>query len=67
MPPGRTQLLPSVKIIVPMHYGTFPLLAGTPAQVHEHLARKDVNLCKLGVMEALPLEGRPVKDVLSFL
>lgn len=35
-----TELLPSVKTVVPMHYGTFPLLTGTPAQLEAFLAEK---------------------------
>ena len=27
-----------VKQVVPMHYGTFPLLTGTPEQLEQHLA-----------------------------
>ena len=29
-----------VKQVVPMHYGTFPLLTGTPEQLEQHLVRK---------------------------
>jgi L-ascorbate metabolism protein UlaG (beta-lactamase superfamily) len=28
--------------VLPMHYGTFPLLAGTPAQLRDELARRDL-------------------------
>ena len=52
MDPRRTakavELL-GVKTVVPMHYGTFPLLAGTPDQLREQLAgRADVVACRPG-------------------
>ena len=31
-------LAPTVRIVVPMHYGTWPILAGTPAQLQAELA-----------------------------
>jgi L-ascorbate metabolism protein UlaG (beta-lactamase superfamily) len=34
-----TKLL-KVRTVIPMHYGTFPLLAGTPAQLHLELRRQ---------------------------
>ena len=36
-----------VKQVVPMHYGTFPLLTGTPAQLKEHLAGTGIEVLEL--------------------
>ena len=36
-----------VKQVVPMHYGTFPLLTGTPAQLKEHLAGAGIEVLEL--------------------
>jgi L-ascorbate metabolism protein UlaG (beta-lactamase superfamily) len=36
-----------VKQVVPMHYGTFPLLTGTPAALRERLAGRDVEVLEL--------------------
>jgi L-ascorbate metabolism protein UlaG (beta-lactamase superfamily) len=36
-----------VKQVVPMHYGTFPLLTGTPEQLESHLAGSDIQVLKL--------------------
>jgi L-ascorbate metabolism protein UlaG (beta-lactamase superfamily) len=36
-----------VKQVVPMHYGTFPLLTGTPEQLEEHLAGSGISVLKL--------------------
>jgi L-ascorbate metabolism protein UlaG (beta-lactamase superfamily) len=36
-----------VKQVVPMHYGTFPLLTGTPAQLKEHLAGTNIQVLEL--------------------
>jgi L-ascorbate metabolism protein UlaG (beta-lactamase superfamily) len=36
-----------VKQVVPMHYGTFPLLTGTPAQLKEHLAGTTIQVLEL--------------------
>jgi L-ascorbate metabolism protein UlaG (beta-lactamase superfamily) len=36
-----------VKQVVPMHYGTFPLLTGTPEQLEQHLAGKGIDVLKL--------------------
>jgi L-ascorbate metabolism protein UlaG (beta-lactamase superfamily) len=36
-----------VKQVVPMHYGTFPLLTGTPEQLEEHLAGTGIEVLKL--------------------
>src|SRR5687767_11511343 len=36
-----------VKQVVPMHYGTFPLLTGTPDQLEKHLAGSDIEVLKL--------------------
>jgi L-ascorbate metabolism protein UlaG (beta-lactamase superfamily) len=33
--------------VVPMHYGTFPLLTGTPAQLKEHLAGTNIQVLEL--------------------
>eukprot|EP00743_Colponemidia_sp_Colp-15_P001363 GILK01001494.1.p1 GENE.GILK01001494.1~~GILK01001494.1.p1 ORF type:complete len:245 (+),score=28.19 GILK01001494.1:43-777(+) len=32
-----TRFLHSVRVVVPMHFGTFPLLKGTPAELQSHL------------------------------
>ena len=37
----------SVKQVVPMHYGTFPLLTGTPEQLEQHLAGSGIEVLKL--------------------
>ncbi len=36
-----------VRQVVPMHYGTFPLLTGTPAKFKEHLAGSDIQVLEL--------------------
>lgn len=36
-----------VKQVVPMHYGTFPLLTGTPQQLEEHLSGKGIEVLRL--------------------
>jgi L-ascorbate metabolism protein UlaG (beta-lactamase superfamily) len=36
-----------VKQVVPMHYGTFPLLTGTPEQLEQHLEGKGIQVLKL--------------------
>jgi L-ascorbate metabolism protein UlaG (beta-lactamase superfamily) len=36
-----------VKQVVPMHYGTFPLLTGTPAQLREHLSGSGIEVLEL--------------------
>jgi L-ascorbate metabolism protein UlaG (beta-lactamase superfamily) len=36
-----------VKQVVPMHYATFPLLTGTPAQLKEHLAGTNIQVLEL--------------------
>ena len=36
-----------VKQVVPMHWGTFPLLTGTPAQLKEHLAGSGIEVLEL--------------------
>lgn len=36
-----------VKQVVPMHYGTFPMLTGTPAQLKEHLAGTNIQVLEL--------------------
>ena len=36
-----------VKQVVPMHYGTFPLLTGTPGQLKEHLAGTGIEVLEL--------------------
>lgn len=36
-----------VKQVVPMHYGTFPLLTGTPEQLETHLAGSNIEVLKL--------------------
>jgi len=36
-----------VKQVVPMHYGTFPLLSGTPEQLEQHLAGTGIDVLKL--------------------
>eukprot|EP00128_Syssomonas_multiformis_P004471 Colp12_sorted_trinity150504_noHs@10585 len=58
-------LLLTVKIVVPMHFGTFPLLAGTPSELQRGLTRKDVNICKLNPGESFALEGRPVESLFA--
>jgi len=36
-----------VKQVVPMHYGTFPLLTGTPEQLEQHLSGSGIGVLKL--------------------
>lgn len=36
-----------VKQVVPMHYGTFPLLTGTPRQLEQHLQGKGIEVLTL--------------------
>ena len=36
-----------VKQVVPMHFGTFPLLTGTPDQLEQHLAGSGIEVLKL--------------------
>jgi L-ascorbate metabolism protein UlaG (beta-lactamase superfamily) len=36
-----------VKQVVPMHWGTFPLLTGTPAQLEQHLAGSGIQVLRL--------------------
>ena len=36
-----------VKQVVPMHYGTYPLLTGTPEQLEQHLAGKGIEVLTL--------------------
>jgi L-ascorbate metabolism protein UlaG (beta-lactamase superfamily) len=36
-----------VKQVVPMHWGTFPLLRGTPAELKEHLTGKQIEVLEL--------------------
>ena len=36
-----------VKQVVPMHYGTFPLLTGTPEQLEQHLAGSGIEVLRL--------------------
>ena len=36
-----------VKQVVPMHWGTFPLLTGTPAHLKEHLAGSGIEVLEL--------------------
>jgi L-ascorbate metabolism protein UlaG (beta-lactamase superfamily) len=36
-----------VKQVVPMHYGTFPLLTGTPAKLKEYLAGTNIQVLDL--------------------
>ena len=36
-----------VKQVVPMHYGTFPLLTGTPEQLEQHLSGSGIEVLKL--------------------
>ncbi|KNC79884.1 hypothetical protein SARC_07738 [Sphaeroforma arctica JP610] len=60
-------LLKSVNIVVPMHFGTFPLLAGTPAELKKLVTSKTVNVCELKPGETLDLPGRSVGEALSAL
>ena len=36
-----------VKLVVPMHHSTFPLLSGTPEQLEQHLAGTGIEVLKL--------------------
>ena len=46
------QLL-NVPAILPIHYGTFPLLTGTPKELHQLTASQDVEIVTLEVGETL--------------
>jgi L-ascorbate metabolism protein UlaG (beta-lactamase superfamily) len=48
-PPGaaRAAELLGVKQVVPMHYGTFPFLTGTPAKLRELLEPRGVQVLEL--------------------
>ncbi len=59
----RWQFLKGVRVVVPMHYGTFPALAGTPQELRDRLTRKDVNVTQLAPGEALTLDLRSVRDL----
>jgi L-ascorbate metabolism protein UlaG (beta-lactamase superfamily) len=37
-----------VRQVVPMHWGTFPLLTGTPAKLKERLGKKPIDVLELG-------------------
>jgi len=47
-----TRLL-GVKLVIPMHYGTFPVLAGRPEQLREHLKDKPVDVLEMRPGETL--------------
>ena len=47
-------LLQGVEAVIPMHYGTFPLLTGTPAAFHEALEGVESHV---DVIEMRPGEG----------
>eukprot|EP00128_Syssomonas_multiformis_P007913 Colp12_sorted_trinity150504_noHs@24598 len=49
------KLLLSVKTVIPMHYGTFPLLTGTPEEMVAHVTRADVCVRTLAPGETLAL------------
>ena len=44
---ARAAAMLGVRQVVPMHYGTFPLLSGTPEQLEQHLAGKGIEVLKL--------------------
>lgn len=68
-PPGAAyaidNLLSTVKIVVPMHYGTFPVLAGTPQELVQAITRRDVMVARVQPGEAFDLKGRSVTDLFS--
>jgi len=37
----------NVKQVVPMHYGTFPLLTGTPQQLEAHLSGTGIDVLRI--------------------
>ncbi len=47
-----------VKQVVPMHWGTFPLLTGTPAQLKEHLAGSGIEVLELAARADTPSRRR---------
>eukprot|EP01134_Creolimax_fragrantissima_P006386 CFRG6386T1 len=61
------RLLESVNIVVPMHFGTFPKLAGTPAELKALVKSKTVNVCELKPGETLDLPGRSAGEALKAL
>jgi L-ascorbate metabolism protein UlaG (beta-lactamase superfamily) len=40
-------LLPTVKILIPMHYGTIPILTGTPKELNKLITRSDLDIKEL--------------------
>jgi L-ascorbate metabolism protein UlaG (beta-lactamase superfamily) len=41
------------KKVIPMHYGTFPQLTGTPAELRDHLRGKEIEVIELRPGESL--------------
>lgn len=60
---GLNQFLHSVQTVVPMHYGTFPLLKGTPAELQEFLGntfvtdRRRARVHNMNIGEKIPLSA----------
>ena len=49
------KFLSSVNTVLPMHYGTFPILTGTPDQLKTHITRKGVEIKALNAGEKITL------------
>jgi L-ascorbate metabolism protein UlaG (beta-lactamase superfamily) len=45
------------KVVIPMHYGTFPLLTGTPEEFQKLVADKDVEVVVLAPGETHTISG----------
>ena len=46
------------KVVVPMHYGTFPVLAGTPAELRELIKGTGTEVLELKPGQTAPLTGK---------
>eukprot|EP00127_Corallochytrium_limacisporum_P007369 Clim_evm6s249 gene=Clim_evmTU6s249 len=61
------KLMPSLRTVIPMHFGTFPLLAGNPADLNRLVNRKNVIVAKMEPGESTELSGRSVHGLLDQL
>jgi L-ascorbate metabolism protein UlaG (beta-lactamase superfamily) len=46
---ARAARLLGVEAVVPMHYGTFPILAGTPGELASHLSGSGIEVAALEI------------------
>lgn len=49
--------LPGIKTVVPMHYGTFPVLTGTPDDFEKELKEQEVDVKMINSSEFLSLKS----------